>query len=169
MSRRQTIQLGLPSPHMALSSKGHSGLFMVHHYTGNTDGTFTQISQKAYDQATYNAIAEAVASWGPEETKDRTPYNFSKLETYHEAEESFHAAAAAGKERWQTCKAERFTGATGNEARAEMKRLTTAPVQHGLAEFLDASGNLVAAPAPKGKKAKKPTVEKFSLDAITRD
>jgi len=44
----------------------------------------------------------------------------------------------------------------------EMERLT-APVQHGLGEFLDASG---AAPPPKGKKAKKPTVEKFSLDAI---
>lgn len=46
----------------------------------------------------------------------------------------------------------------------EMERLTTAPVQHGLGEFLDAS--VAPAAVPKAKKAKKPTVEKFSLDTI---
>ena len=41
----------------------------------------------------------------------------------------------------------------------EMERLATAPVKHGLGEFLDAS--VVPAAAPKGKKAKKQTVEKL--------
>ena len=163
MSRRQTIQLGLPSPHMALSSKGHSGFFTVHHYTGKEDGTFEQISQEEYDRATYDAIASAVAAW---DKPTPATYNFSKLETYHESEESFLAAKAERKTRWETRKAERFTGAEGADARAEMKRLTTAPVQHGLAEFLDCSGGVAPPPAAKGKKSKKPTVEKFSIDAL---
>jgi hypothetical protein len=52
------------------------------------------------------------------------------------------------------------------DAAAEQRKRHEAP-QHGLAEFLDVSGGLVAPPAPAGKKkGKKPTVEKFSLDEI---
>jgi multidrug efflux pump subunit AcrA (membrane-fusion protein) len=60
--------------------------------------------------------------------------------------------------------AEDATGLKGDAAKAEYVRRRQAPPQHGLADFLDVSGDQPKPPAKKGPK--KPTVEKFSLDDV---